>query len=73
MVKNYTNTILNNLNMLSVNQINAPVKLTEIWKSINIPDYPIISVKQEEIVGSRSTRAKTRGDVIQTASSQLSC
>ena len=64
--------ILNNLNMLSVNQINAQVKLTEIWKSSNITDYPIVSVKQEEKEGTRCTRAKTRGDVIQTASSQLS-
>ena len=38
----------------------------------NNTDYPIISVKQEGKEGTRITRAKTRGDVIQTASSQLS-
>ena len=27
--------------MLSLNQINAQIKLLEIWKSINIENYPI--------------------------------
>ena len=58
--------------IISVNQINAQVKLTEIWKSTNINNYPIISDKQEEKEVSRTTRAITRGDVIQTASSNLS-
>jgi hypothetical protein len=30
------------IKMLSVNQMNAQIKLTEIWKSINISDYPTL-------------------------------
>ena len=36
-----TKSIAQNLKMLSVNQINAQVKLTEMWKAQNIEDYPI--------------------------------
>ena len=35
-----TKSILNNLNMLSVNQMNAQIKLSEAWKVTNVPDYP---------------------------------
>ena len=34
-------SMLKKLNMLSVNQINAQIKLIEMWKSTNIPNYPI--------------------------------
>ena len=27
-------------NILSINQINAQIKLTEIWKSLNVQNYP---------------------------------
>ena len=36
-----TKSILNKLNMLSVNQMNGQIKLTEAWKISNIPNYPI--------------------------------
>ena len=36
-----TKSIAQNLKMLSVNQINAQVKLTEMWKAQNNEDYPI--------------------------------
>jgi hypothetical protein len=36
-----TKTLLNNQNMLSVNQIAAQIKLTEMWKAFNDPQYPI--------------------------------
>ena len=34
-------TLLSNQQMLSVNQISAQIKLTEIWKAINQSKYPI--------------------------------
>ena len=48
-------------NMLSVNQLNAQIKLTEMWKAVNDKDHPFKIVKKsinnEErvtyIVGSR--------------------
>ena len=36
-----TKTLLDNQNMLSVNQIAAQIKLTEMWKTSNEPQYPI--------------------------------
>ena len=36
-----TVTIANNLKMISVNQINAQIKLTEMWKASNMKNYPI--------------------------------
>ena len=35
-----TKTIFNDTNLLSVNQINAQFKLTEVWKSLNVKNYP---------------------------------
>ena len=36
-----TKVIFKETNLLSVNQINAQIKLTEVWKSQNISSYPI--------------------------------
>jgi hypothetical protein len=36
-----TKTLLENQNMLSINQIAAQIKLTEMWKASNDPQYPI--------------------------------
>ena len=58
-----TKSIMTNLNMLSVNQVNAQVKLTEIWKSINDYKYPIQSQKLNYNTEARSTRASNRGDL----------
>ena len=63
-----TKTIMTNLNMLSVNQVNAQVKLTEIWKSVNTENYPIQSQKLKYNPESRNTRAAHRGDLVIEAS-----
>ena len=33
--------LLKNINMLSVNQLNAKIKLLEVWKSLNVDNYPL--------------------------------
>ena len=38
-----TKFMLSKFNLLSVNQMNAQIKLTEIWKSVNVKNYPIKS------------------------------
>ena len=43
-----TGSLLKNLKMLSVNQLNAQIKLTEIWKAVNNENHPI-SVKKKYI------------------------
>ena len=67
-----TRLILRNLKMMSVNQINAQVKLTEIWKSTHVENYPIQCQKISDKLGSNSTRASSRGDLILKASTHKS-
>ena len=50
--------------MLSVNQINAQVKLTDMWKSSNVPNYPIQMEKINGTDVSGTTRAIARGDLM---------
>ena len=59
-----TVTIANNLKMLSVNQINAQIKLTEMWKASNMINYPIILERKITNDGHRSTRSNLRGDIV---------
>ena len=53
-----TKSLLKKFNMLSINQMNAQVKLLEIWKSMNIDDYPLIIDQQ----GANEAGVSTRGD-----------
>ena len=53
------------MNMKSVNQINAQIKLSEMWKSTNIINYPIKTNKvtrPDEVV---HTRAVTQGHLME--------
>jgi hypothetical protein len=53
--------LLERTNALSVNQINAQIKIQEIWKPINIKDYPV-SVQKHSVQDSMtSTRTCTSG------------
>ena len=63
-----TKSILAKLNMLSANQINAQVKLIEIWKARNVENYPIHCQKIKYDQDTRTTRASKRGDLITEAS-----
>ena len=54
-----------------MNQLNAQVKLVEIWKAINVDDYPL-KVKHQERNDSRvSTRADTKEKPIEIGKSLL--
>ena len=66
-----TVTLLNNQQMLSVNQISAQIKLTEIWKALNVPKFPIKVNKQQTPNDSRTTRGVTTGKLIEEGSSNL--
>ncbi len=59
-----TNTMAQKLNMLSVNQINAQIKLTEMWKAVNNPNHPLKINKKslEDVIV--LTRSTTRGDLV---------
>ena len=50
--------IYTKLNLLSVNQLNGQIKLTEVWKSINNPNYPTKwEIKKVPTDGSRVMRS----------------
>ena len=59
-----TKSIALNLKMLSVNQINAQVKLTEMWKATNISNYPIKCDRKVPRNDDMHTRSTLRGDLI---------
>ena len=66
-----TSELLNNVNMLSVNQINAKVKVQEVWKALNIEGYPLKIDCQKASDTSTSTRAMTSGRLIESGKSTL--
>ena len=69
--KIHTSELLNNINMLSVNQINAKVKIQEVWKALNVEGYPLKIDCQKASETSTSTRAMTSGRLIESGRSNL--
>ena len=65
-----TSSMLKKLNMCSVNQLNAKIKLTEMWKSVNIPNYNLEIKKKELETGMRSSRSITNGKLIEEGKSE---
>ena len=59
-----TKSFAHDLNMLSLNQINAQVKLTEMWKASNVQDYPTKLVKKAPNSENMLTRSTVRGDLV---------
>ena len=44
-----TSVLLDKANLLSVNQINAKIKIIEMWKVMNVEGYPLqVSLNQEK-------------------------
>ena len=65
-------SMLLKFNQKSINQINAKIKLNEMWKSVNIPNYPIITnvvTRSEEVA---QTRAVSTGQIKQSISTNSS-
>ena len=58
-----TKNIVQDLNMLSTNQINAQAKLTEIWK--------ILNVQKQNREGPMLSRAASRGDLLVKGKTEL--
>ena len=51
--------------MLSINQMHAQVKLTEMWKATNYKNYPLSITKQLPSITGRVTRGVTEGKLIE--------
>ena len=60
-----TAKLLEETNMMSINQLNAQIKIMEIWKALNIDGYPLKLDKQTAISSKTSTRACTLGKIIE--------
>ena len=58
-------------NMLSVNQLNAQIKLNDMWKANNVENYPIKIEKHSAVNNSATTRATTSGKLIEKGFSNL--
>ena len=59
--------ILDNLNMCSVNQLSAQIKLTETWKAINSTNSNALnSLKMTQMEGQRESRAASSGNLKET-------
>ena len=56
-----TASLLTKFGVLSVNQLNAQAKLLEMWKSLNVEDYPLKIKQQEKSETGVNTRASLRG------------
>ena len=52
-----TKSLIEKSNLLSVNQINAKVKLQEMWKVLNVDNYPVKIKINEAQVDKMETRA----------------
>ena len=63
--------ILKNFKMLSVNQVNAQVKLLEMWKANNVDKFPIKVTKQSTAENARVTRGDTSERLLESGMSEL--
>ena len=59
-----TKTIYNETNLLSVNQLNAQIKLTEVWKSQNDNLYPIKWTKTNEVILRPGLKSSNKPDLV---------
>ena len=67
-----TSVLLEKLNMLSINQINAQIKIQEIWKALNIVNYPLKVDRKSVNVEGISTRVCTSSRLIESGKSCIS-
>ena len=56
--------------MLSINQLNAQIKLTEMWKAENTLNYSVVIKKSELKDDMRGSRLITNGRLIENGTSR---
>ena len=66
-----TDTLLDNVKMLSVNRINAQIKLTEGWKTLNSDDNNLNITLPQVDPTERSSRSVTQGKLKLSASTSI--
>ena len=63
--------LLKNINMLSVNQLNAKIKLLEVWKSLNVDNYPLKIATKVQNNNTTNTRSMTTNQPLEIGTSVL--
>ena len=74
-IKDKVNTgfMLTKFKMASINQLNAQIKLTEMWKTLNLDSHKnktISDLKVEFRTGDRELRSAFKGNLIETGATQ---
>ena len=67
-----TKVLLDNIDMCSVNQIHAKIKLIEIWKSINDEDNILKIERKKNVEGAVQTRLGSSLNSVESRSSVMS-
>ena len=66
-----TSSLLQKYNLLSVNQMNAQIKLQQVWKAMNVDNYPL-QITQQSVPGRGvSTRAAIRGKPMEVGNTNV--
>ena len=66
-----TKYLLSKIDMMSVNQLNAQVKLLEIWKALNLESYPLQVLQQTVPTLGVVTRASLKGRPVEIGKTNL--
>jgi hypothetical protein len=61
-----TKQLLRNINGLSVNQLNAQIKITEIWKAKNMENYPLKILRINTNLSTIQVRSRDNNSINQT-------
>ena len=64
-------SMLNKFSMLSVNQLNASIKLLEVWKALKVDNYPLTIKRQEVTTNGTTTRGDSVGRPIEIGKTNL--
>ena len=67
-----TKSILEKFNFMSVNQLNASIKLCDIWKAVNVENYPTKVNKITPRNNASLTRASANGKLKECGKTALS-
>ena len=66
-----TKIIFKETQLLSINQINAQIKLVQLWKSINIPNYPIQWPKRSDELKREGLKSSNKPEIVITGKSKI--
>ena len=66
-----TKTLLEKANMLSVNQTNAQIKITHVWKALQDPNHPLKIERVSHETTAYLTRAQANGDLKEFGKSNI--